>query len=322
MIKVAKTLSNKQVADINGLIQDAHLALMVELGGPQAVSHEDLERLTDRGMVHKGGASLLRRAYEYGILAGSLGPDGESQVSPGSFMAFLNSAAASLTLEDQRTIQAVTDHMEAHVNGFALDLQRRFQLALNEADKHLRRMRQHVVGRVTSEGAARGESVREIALKLRKATKDAGRDWMRVASTELHNLVQEGKAAAIQKNTGGNDPRVFKRPKPDACAYCKILYLESDGVTPRVFRLSDLVANGSNQGRKANRPTLSGPAATEWKPTLDSVHPFCQCELHEMPDGMAFGDNGKLVHVGLKKAQETAILSPLDRLLLNHECVD
>ena len=32
---------------------------------------------------------------------------------------------------------------------------------------------------------------------------------------------------------------VYKRPNPDACQHCKRVYL-TDGITPRVFKLSDL----------------------------------------------------------------------------------
>jgi hypothetical protein len=313
-----KALSRKQVSEIESLIADTHLSFLAELAGEDALTEEERQRLEARGML-RHGVNLLKRAYQYGLLAGNMNE--ERPISPGEFTAFLNSSASVLSAEDQRIIDEITEHFTTHVKGISLDFQHRFQLALADADKHLRRVRHAIVRQVVSEGAAHGDSVREIALKLRKAIGDSKRDWLRVAATELHNFVQEGKASAFLRRAqeGGHDEvRVFKRPRPDACAYCKLLYLEADGITPRIFRLVDLIANGNNAGRKANRPTLSGPLATEWKATLDAVHPFCQCELHEIPEGYAF-ENGKMKFVGLKKAVAED-LSPLDRLLLNHRC--
>jgi hypothetical protein len=310
-------LSRKQVRDILDLIRDTHFAFMVELGGDVAIPPEELSRLRSKGRLPAPRMSLIQRAYEYGLLAAKHGPDHDATISLGAFMAFLNSSAAGLSARDQRTVRDVTDHMVSHVNGMSLDLQRKFHRALAEADKHIRRLRDHAISKITSEGAARREGVREIAARLRKATRDLRKDWTIVAATELNNWIQEGKAAAIRQRSADKDPLVFKRPRPDACPYCRILYLEEDGVTPRVFRLSDLVANGTNHDRKANRPTLSGSAATEWKPTLDSVHPFCRCSLQEMPKGYGFDDKGKLVWKGLEKALK---VSALDRLLADHEC--
>lgn len=60
------------------------------------------------------------------------------------------------------------------------------------------------------------------------------------------------------------------------CKHCKRLHLEDDGVTPRIFKLSEL--EDSNIGKKAH----------EWVPTVGSVHPWCQCQLMVLPDGMGF----------------------------------
>ena len=62
------------------------------------------------------------------------------------------------------------------------------------------------------------------------------------------------------------------------CDYCRKFYLEPDGVTPKVYKMSELVANGSNYGRKA----------AEWTPTLGATHPNERCELVELPDGWGF----------------------------------
>jgi hypothetical protein len=70
---------------------------------------------------------------------------------------------------------------------------------------------------------------------------------------------------------------VAKLPYPDACGACLAAYT-TDGVTPRVFTLDELRANGSNAGRKA----------AERRPTLEAFHPRCTCEVCEVPTGYDF----------------------------------
>lgn len=313
----SRLLSKKQVRDIETLIRETHQLFMVELGGDTAILPEELSRLRDKGKLPVPRLSLIKRAYEYGLMAGRQGAEQDETISLGAFMAFLNSAKASLSAKDQRTVNDVTDHMVSHVNGMSLDLQRRFSKTLADADRHARRLRDHAMDKITSEGAARREGIRDVAAKLRKVTQDLRRNWTMFAATEMNNWIQEGKAAAIRARSDERDPLVFKRPRPDACPYCKVLYLEANGITPRVFRLSDLVANGNNHDRKPNRPMLQGEAATEWKPVLDSVHPFCRCTLQEMAPGYGFDSKGKLIWRGLHKS---VVVSAFDRILADHEC--
>jgi hypothetical protein len=58
------------------------------------------------------------------------------------------------------------------------------------------------------------------------------------------------------------------------CPNCNRLYLES-GI-PRIFKISELAI--SNVGRKA----------ANWLPTIGSVHTWCACQLHVLPEGFGF----------------------------------
>lgn len=136
-------------------------------------------------------------------------------------------------------------------------------------------------------------SQQQIASELREITNDVRQDWDMVVRTELINSQQQGMASAILDGSSPysddkGDTIVFKRPNHDACKHCKRLYLQSDGVTPRLFRLSELMAMGDNIGLKVS----------EWKPTLGVVHPHCQCKLQVMPKGATFDNNGQIIYLG------------------------
>ena len=130
----------------------------------------------------------------------------------------------------------------------------------------------------------------QVIQQLREQSGDWKRDWHRVAQTEMWDAKLQGEAESIiQGNSPMSDDKgdtlVYKRPAPDACAKCKQLYLESDGVTPKVFKMSDLLSNGTNYGKKQS----------DWVPTLGVIHPNCCCTLGIMPKGTKFDGNGNLV---------------------------
>jgi hypothetical protein len=80
----------------------------------------------------------------------------------------------------------------------------------------------------------------------------------------------EGEMKEISEESNLNDPYVYKVPIEDErlCKSCRNAYLNKDG-SPKIFRLSELEANGSNIGLKPN----------EWKPTLGQLHLNCRCIL-------------------------------------------
>ena len=130
----------------------------------------------------------------------------------------------------------------------------------------------------------------QVIQQLREQSGDWKRDWHRVAQTEMWDAKLQGEAESIIQ---GNSPisndkgntLVYKRPASDACAKCKQLYLESDGVTPKVFKMSDLLSKGTNYGKRQS----------DWVPTLGVVHPNCMCSLGVMAKGTKFDGNGNLV---------------------------
>lgn len=129
-----------------------------------------------------------------------------------------------------------------------------------------------------------------VIQQLRNKTQDMNRDWHRVAHSEMWNAKLQGEAEAIVNNESplskqGVNTLVYKKPAHNACAKCKQLYLERDGITPRVFKLSELLANGDNYGKKQ----------ADWVPTLGILHPNCMCPLNVMSDGTKFDSQGNLV---------------------------
>lgn len=127
-----------------------------------------------------------------------------------------------------------------------------------------------------------GSSWQTLASDLKRVTERSGRDWERVARTELQGAYNEGVLAATMSRYGAQS-RVARVPESDACVHCKRLFLE-DG-KPRVWLASDLVRNGTNVGRKP----------PEWLATIWPIHPNCRCDTVTVPPGYTFSDSWDLV---------------------------
>lgn len=158
-------------------------------------------------------------------------------------------------------------------------------------------------GLTSAAASARGEDVapvvKKFAARLRTLSGDMQRDWDLFAVTEIHAARAAGLADAARAEYGP-DVLVYKRVMPDACSWCRQIYL--DGARPRVFKLSELAANGlDNSGRRK----------AEWAPVIGPTHPHCSCELVIIPPGMTLDAAGRLTR--LRKAEP--VEAPVERTL-------
>lgn len=132
---------------------------------------------------------------------------------------------------------------------------------------------------------------------LRALLRDRVDNWeyryRTIIGTELNRASNWGAMDAILHNNADQTPEtisVYKqgnKPGAGACKYCAKFWYMDDGVTPRVYKMSDLIANGSNIGKKA----------ADWKPTIDSTHPNESHILSELKPGFGF-INGSLEWIG------------------------
>lgn len=121
---------------------------------------------------------------------------------------------------------------------------------------------------------------RELATELKNRFKaaDVGRDWDRIAVSETRYAANLGSLTNIQHEGSGDAETIYMyySVHPQACKYCKELYLHEDG-TPKLFKLATILHNvqltgGMNVGLKASAIGTS----EGWVPNA-LAHPWCQC---------------------------------------------
>ena len=271
-------LTPSQIRQIKKVIEE-HMNVIMELTiGDMKVSPETLKKLG----VPKSVSNLITDSSKYGKLTTVMNKN-LSKMSPQEVNDMLKKLKVSsrqqrsmeyLKAKTQLSIDNLTQRMTSAVITSALQ---------NQLDMY------QAIGQVVPEAVKKNTDRYKVVQQLRDLTQDWERDWHRVAHSEMWDAKVQGEANAIMDNESpiskkGKDTMVFKRPAPNACNKCKQLYLEADGITPKLFKITELQANGSNYGKKQ----------ADWKPTLGILHPNCMCPLSVMPDGYKFDSSGQL----------------------------
>lgn len=109
----------------------------------------------------------------------------------------------------------------------------------------------------------------QLAGILRREVGDWARDFSRIADYIIQEAYAYGRCDEIFE-TYGEDVEVYKQTFPGVCKPCEKNY-GTPGAEPIRFKLKDLLANGTNFGRKDQLPVV-GPA-----------HPWSRSILHPIP---------------------------------------
>lgn len=321
----------EQMAAIYEILKRHHAHVVVEALGVECVPPDVLADLKARGMVPAGasvgyGMQVIERAHEYGRRAARMPPpipdaarrpragDGDPPRRPpaippppppprgrGDLPDLTRSERLAVDYAKQRAGQYLTglnDRVARDVHGLTVEQGEAMRAAYREG---------------IAEAIAQRKAWGAVKSELGHGIGEWCRDLDRVVATEIHGAYQHGKAGELRELHG--DPMVFKRPAPDACPACVALHLTSGpGSNPRLFKLSELEANGTNVGRRR----------ASWKAVIDTVHPWCACELVHMPSGFAFDEDGDMVPESmLRSAVGVTDLRKGDKLLMvapDHGC--
>lgn len=104
-------------------------------------------------------------------------------------------------------------------------------------------------------------------------------------STKLRNVGSLMDISRVAASISDQDPNVFFVVVKDGstCKECLRLHLMPDGVTPRVWKLSELKQSYHKRG--SDQPSAFG------------LHPHCRCTLTYLTKGFGFSANGLLKYI-------------------------
>lgn len=286
---------------IRNIVRDYHQAFVVGTIGTDFIAPDEVQRLIDDGYLPQDlnftyqpapkekppdVMRAVRSAYDYGLSLGKTPPLRDmTQIKQMSAETFASRRPPKLTAQEEAARVWAQQSAAKEVVGLGNTVAEDFSTIAIEADAGLRAQYQGEIAETVDASIARQESWRKAASEMGHKTGDWSRDFDRIAATEKQKAMQHGMVAGLIDREG--DPKniyVAKQPAPDACPDCMRLHTEGGGKL-RIFKLSTLMNNGSNRGRKR----------IEWKAVVGVMHPWCGCELIHVPAGWGFDEDGNLM---------------------------
>lgn len=270
-----------QINDILGILKKNKLSMIAEQLGLNYLSQQDKDLLTAAGVnlaKFTNSQGIIEHAFIFGMLADALGDERAKKLNYQEFQKFLKSSNfIPLTQTEEFALEQLKMRAFTDLNS----LGNRIGTGVSNLIIKANQEQQHKLKEIVREKAITAVKYRQSATKLASelghATEDWERDWLRIAYYLLHEAYNTGRAQNILKEEG-EDAEVYFDVLEGACKHCRELYLtdpEDEHSQPKIFKLKEIIENGSNIGRKS----------AEWLPTIGPIHPYCRCTLrHHDPN--------------------------------------
>lgn len=275
--------TEEEIKKILGNIDLAVAKMVAKVLGKNFLSKEDLALLKSKGvdlvkLIPKFPSHY--QAFLFGRVSAAIGTKATSQMNYSEFVKFLSKMGLfEPTVREMAFYRVAANKTYTHIKGFADRIKNDVRASISAEElSYLQAQEQAKVDETLRkellEGTFEKRSVKKIASNLANQMNDWQRDWGRIVETESQDIYNLGRAEIIIQEDP--DSLVYFDVFPGACRHCIRLYLTNGiGSQPRIFHISELMANGTNYGMKSK----------DWKPTIHPVHPFCRCDLRHLPKG-------------------------------------
>lgn len=284
-------LSPDKVHELIAIIERNQLIVIGNELGAEFLTIADKELLAKHGIVGMFDGeyvlptdygSSIDLSFHFGMLAEAIGAIEANKLNYHSLRQYVRAGNYIPVTEKHKailnSIKTQTFSSLKAING------RIFNDVNNIIDDQTIKGQQAFLARELREGIDKGQTVRAIANEISHKTGDWNREFDRIIESASQTAFEEGKAAEIERKYEGTgkDPLVYKRVFESACKHCIRAYLTNGiGSQPKIFKLSELRANGNNIGRKVD----------EWLPVVGILHPWCRCQLFEVPEGFIWNND-------------------------------
>lgn len=254
--------------------------LIVKVLGKQFISESDKKLLKEFNFDFEKEMKRIppyQQAMIFGRLVGVLEPRQTASLGYADFYKFVSSEQVSqLTLTDQMRLGVAATKTYTYLKGLGDKMKKDVAEAiLGEVASQYDNAQAEAERRVIQEAVMNGtvfnkkQTIKQIVSDIGHRTQIWEKDWLRIMETEMQNIFEEGTALSIL-DLHGEDALVYKTVFNGACSYC-IRFFTTNGLgsRPKIFKLKELLANGTNVGRRQR----------EWLPTVPVTHPYCRCSL-------------------------------------------
>lgn len=262
-------MTQDQLGELFKMVNNYHLLYIAKNIGPEQLTFEEKKILEGLGVelnMIRDHQVPLKKMFRLGILSSKLGHDNLKKLTSPNFERFLEENQRLPLSRLQRNVfdliqRQATKDVRKQAERIKEGLE---NISLEESRIDRGELTTSIIEEM-GEGVLKRDTASNIARKLQARTGDWSRDFLRISEYVNHSAFEEGKVAGLIEDEGP-DVLVFKDVMPGGCHNCIRAYLTNgEGSAPRVFKLSELMANGTNIGLKQ----------AEWKPVVGSMHPHC-----------------------------------------------
>ena len=276
--------TQNQIQDLLSILRKHELVFIMNQLGVAFLTVEDKAILLAAGIdvnKFKNKKGIIEHAFLFGILADAIGDDRAKKMDYTQFQKFIASKNfIPLTDEEEFALQQIKTRAYTDIT----NLGARMRNAVSNSVLRNNQQQSLIVQRMIRAKAVKAielrQGARALAADLANTSQDWEVDWLRIAYYLTHEAYNAGRAQNILKNYGA-DSEVYFDVYPGACQSCKKLYLtdpDDPDSEPIVYKLSEIIANGNNIGRKV----------ADWKPTISPTHPYCRCTINHKKPGFAW----------------------------------
>lgn len=268
--------TKEQIKDMLAILKRWQLILIGEHVGVSFLTEEEKALLLASGIdvnKFKNRRGVVEEAYLFGLLAEAIEDERAKDMDYDEFRRFLDSGNfVPLSQEEEYRLDFVKQRAYTDITNLVGRMQNKLsQIALQNNQTQEEVAIDMIRGKAIKAVQFR-QTAQQFASELGHAAEQWDTDWLRVSTYILQSAYNHGKASTIMSEYG-EDAEVCFHVMKNACKHCFRLYHtdpEDPYSEPKRFKISELLANGSNIGRK--------PA--DYLPSLDPVHPYCRCSVY------------------------------------------
>ena len=276
--------TQSQTQDMLSILKKHELIFILKQIGSQYLSTTDKAILLSAGIdvdKYKNKKGIIEHAFLFGILSEAINDNRVKNMTYSQFQKFLASKNyIPLTTSEEFALKQVKDRAYTDITNLGNRMRNAVSNSVLNNNSKQSLIVQDMIKKKTVEAVALRKGARALAADLANTSKDV--DWLRIAYYLTHEAFNTGRSQNILKTYGSN-AEVYFDVYEGACKDCKRLYLinpDDENSQPIVFKLSDIIANGNNIGRKAS----------DWLPTVSPTHPYCRCTINYKRVGYSWDD--------------------------------
>jgi len=277
--------TNKQINEIIQSIRNLHWLFIAESLGVDLVPEDMVPVLKNIGFKEAEINSYPELLFQFGLLSSALKDKTVKDMTFNQLKSFVKRGKILPLTENERyMIKLIESRLTDSVIGLGNKVASDVRNILTEKELKNRGKYGEIIRKQIKHSLKTRQGQNELASELAMKTGDWNKDFSRISQFVLHEAFDNGRAAAILRSHDGNadEALVYKLVHHGACNVCNKLYNEYDNkekkIKPKVFKLSELLGNGTNIGRKYN----------ELKPIIGATHCWCRCNLLYVGDSTIY----------------------------------